>query len=748
MAWPSALGGRMSFAFSDYVRSLRPDGEPPDPSVFDRLLKKLRGALVYELKKRSLWFSPPSYLGIYGGTHWTDGDLLEELLLDCYLFIFIRRLPGLKKQLESRANIDGLVFLNIRNFLYDAQRRHDPLGFRIYEVLQAAVLRLLERRVLHLLAGDARIRNDTVLGFSAWSEAQAAGAVDLRPQVAIWNNELLPDLITAWSKETVQSRLESLIAGLSDQGVEVFQFQDLIESLKDDARARWQAIRLGSEAVGAPADGDAAGPRAGWVRPDRDFEDRQSFQRLLDCVAEEVEHLAERPKTKDYLRRLWLFFRDWSAEPEAGFAGDSVRDTSNLGERVPSDKKLSELLQIPRGRVPGLKTILGRLVDDCRDRVSGRRKAGEGKSGVYDRGASQGPRSDASSEGSAVMDPKRRREHLRVQTGEAAALFARSAARLAQRRDQPPRPGDTFMFAEVSALPVEWALLGSDEADPRRVLVAPVDDRPYAGSRDVAATDGVAILRCGLATWLDLQAVDPETRAGALEAGVVDRARRKEAEIAAGTLRAKASEQEVDSSPEYQGWIRMLAEARTALPGHPQPASTEVFWERKPSAVVPFRRPGGRPRDAGASSPWKGRRTAYAVAATFALAAVALSWWVGQLRRELSGPMLLPASSGGEIVFRDPDRLPEPLTLNITGSHVNLYLILLRAGDYSAYRVELVRKGDVVWASNEMVGDSEFLLALPRRLLTAGDYRLRLYSRDEAGEERFLEEREVRFVEE
>ena len=38
---------------------------------------------------------------------------------------------NLAARLETMDNVDGLVFRNIGNFLYERQKRHDPLGFRL-----------------------------------------------------------------------------------------------------------------------------------------------------------------------------------------------------------------------------------------------------------------------------------------------------------------------------------------------------------------------------------------------------------------------------------------------------------------------------------------------------------------------------------------------------------------------------------------------------------------------------------------
>jgi len=74
---------------------------------------------------------------------------LEELLADCYAFIFVDRLRTLQVQLAIKPNIDGLIFLNIRNFLYERQKDHDPLGYHVFTVVVAAVKKCLANGVLH-----------------------------------------------------------------------------------------------------------------------------------------------------------------------------------------------------------------------------------------------------------------------------------------------------------------------------------------------------------------------------------------------------------------------------------------------------------------------------------------------------------------------------------------------------------------------------------------------------------------------
>ena len=142
---PAKTGAEEPGVFTDHVRALG-TGEPLDSRRFETLWAALRAALRGELKRRGLWDSPPSYLGIYGSGSWETADggkthesALEELLVECYSYIFISRLRSLQAQLSLKTNIDGLVFLNIRHFLHERQKQHDPIGSQVFEVLQSAV---------------------------------------------------------------------------------------------------------------------------------------------------------------------------------------------------------------------------------------------------------------------------------------------------------------------------------------------------------------------------------------------------------------------------------------------------------------------------------------------------------------------------------------------------------------------------------------------------------------------------------
>ncbi len=116
-----------------------------------------------------------------------------------------------------------------------------------------------------------------------------------------------------------------------------------------------------------------------------------------------------------------------------------------------------------------------------------------------------------------------------------------------------------------------------------------------------------------------------------------------------------------------------------------------------------------------------------------------------QLRSGLPRPIVAHPSVYSEISFLGRDRQAVPLSVAADSTHGGIYLLLPGLQEFSEYRVELLNPGaEVVLSSRAEVEDSEILLMLPRRLLVAGTYRLRLFGRQAEDGERLLEEREVR----
>lgn len=347
--------------FTEFIRGLARRDEP-DSELFDELWSVLRGALVAELRRRSLWNASPGCLGIVGARGWSD-DALEELLHDCYISVFLERLPGLEAQLRVKENVEGLIFRNIRDFLYTVQKRHDPVGARVFERLRATVRGELETGRLHVHEGSERIANDTVLGFTASAEAAPVPAEEVHSRVAAWNDDLLPDLVTARGsreKERLSARIAAHLAELAEAGIASYRFKDVVDALKKDTRRRWRTVHAqasGETALEELDDGAVGIVR--MIRPDAGLEERQGFEALLACMEEQIEKHEAAAKTRTYLGRLWTFLRDQATE-----------DTD---ETRPSQRRLAELLRIPRERFRELYDTLRRWLEACLAATSGNR---------------------------------------------------------------------------------------------------------------------------------------------------------------------------------------------------------------------------------------------------------------------------------------------------------------------------------------------------------------------------------------
>jgi len=326
-------------------------GATPSGEQLLELLAALRGVLAGELRRRGLWSLPPERLGVCGHRRWTEpaaGPLagaLGELTADCYLYVFVRRLSRLAAQLPVKDNVDGLIFLNVRHFVHELQRRHDPLGYRIFRVVRTAVCDLCAGGTLRVGAGPPAIANDTLLVFVPGLPPPAE-ATRVARAVRGWVDGLLPQLVTATGRQMppLRTALAMRLAELPGAGIAAFRFRHLIAPLKDETRRRWAALAA-----------DPGGSAAAFRRPppatvEERLASRQGYRRLRSGVTAGIESLAAPPATVRDLRRLWRYLGEHAEGRAAG------------GSRLPSQRALSIALGIPRGRLPRLFHTLRGLV--------------------------------------------------------------------------------------------------------------------------------------------------------------------------------------------------------------------------------------------------------------------------------------------------------------------------------------------------------------------------------------------------
>jgi hypothetical protein len=346
--------GRQDHAFTDYVRSLQ-SGEEPNPATFQAAWDKLWRILRLELRRRGLSEAPPRLLGIDGHPSWTPvaGGPLWELCGDAFLSVLVERLPGLKALAEKLEHIEGIVVGYIRYFLHDRQRQTDPLGYRIFKILWAAVQLLVGKGALYLLQGNPKIRNDTILGVAPGTDPEEAKERDFTEDVTAWDSELLTELVMAPPRE-----LEVLIQKLADLvdqlGVPAFRFGDLIRALQQEVGGRWQAMQRSGEGETGFEEGDGDRQEVvRLVRPEGTVEGQLDFLKLWECVSKGLLQPGKTKPTQRHLRQLWVFIRYWVAV---------------IGEdQLPPHRELERLLKVPRKEIPRLLEILRKLLEICRE---------------------------------------------------------------------------------------------------------------------------------------------------------------------------------------------------------------------------------------------------------------------------------------------------------------------------------------------------------------------------------------------
>ncbi|MCH9649687.1 MAG: hypothetical protein K0U98_15720 [Deltaproteobacteria bacterium] len=342
-------------------------GSAPEFADAFHLLQPL---LVRELKRRGLWEAPPACLGVYGARHWKEPGALYDLAVETYLFIFARGLERLKAQLRATGYIDGLVVINIKYFLTETQKRCDPLGFRVYEVLRLAIRWMVKAGTLSVAAGDKRIRNSTVLKFKGVAAADLPDAEEINEVVTSWCSDLFPDLVLIRGPRVrqVKERLALRISTLREEGYPFFTFKSIMTPLRKDIRGRWEMAwkhHLGDLAIEHSTDGLLY--YAQTTRP-HDFpsnhSDKGTFQQLLEGVELQINSRTSDDVTKSHLLTLLAYIED-KILTEDSMTPSETRSKSTGA--LPSNRKLGQILGIPRQRLPDLFQQIRSLISEAAD---------------------------------------------------------------------------------------------------------------------------------------------------------------------------------------------------------------------------------------------------------------------------------------------------------------------------------------------------------------------------------------------
>lgn len=353
------------------------------------------------------------------------------------------------------------------------------------------------------------------------------------------------------------------------------------------------------------------------------------------------------------------------------------------------------------------------------------------------------------------------------------------------------------MARATADLPVEWLILERDAGDASRLLAVPADLGSLVGSGDLAipeeAARGALTVRCRHAVECDARVFEADLKTGELESEHLERARALRRELEAGEPAGSVDQRATDHETEYLDWIHDVAQtARAALEAASGAVAEAAEPAAPPAPVVELRPRSSRRR-------WSGIERSLGLAASVLLV-VSLGLGrqlartgeeeraareahrqqleqlardqqqlesshretVAELRkrqqeseRELRRQLAEAADAASPrtllnlpfVVLSGATRsAAEKVALGSAASHLVVIVQLEPTQLYPEYRLELRRSSPArtVWSSDGLVTDgAELTAALPRELLPAGGYTLRL-SGLRAGEWHDLQEYPLR----
>lgn len=157
----------------------------------------------------------------------------------------------------------------------------------------------------------------------------------------------------------VTGRLAEGIESLESEGVGGFTFRQLVDPLKAEARLRWAVLVADLPGSVCSSKGE---PRCCERLADEGLAARDRFEKLVRCIDGRLDSLGGQTRTREHRRKLWQFLHLFaSASDESAAALPSIfRD-----EELPSNRELSRLLEIPRGKLRGLFSDLEAVAGRC-----------------------------------------------------------------------------------------------------------------------------------------------------------------------------------------------------------------------------------------------------------------------------------------------------------------------------------------------------------------------------------------------
>ncbi len=132
-----------------------------------------------------------------------------------------------------------MVYQNIKHFLTDLQKKHDPIGYHLARQARRAAECAVDKGILKAseLSHKGKIHNPTLLTFSTAKSttlSEKSSIFDALRNNQTWK-EIRPQL--AGKSEKFQERLCEIVCQLKDSDINCFRFKNLADAMKEDVRA-------------------------------------------------------------------------------------------------------------------------------------------------------------------------------------------------------------------------------------------------------------------------------------------------------------------------------------------------------------------------------------------------------------------------------------------------------------------------------------------------------------------------------
>jgi hypothetical protein len=292
------------------------------------LLAGLADLIRIRLQRSGMWCHPPDYFGYSEYHSWSEAfsgdDLTPAPVCDFFLEEVVPEQDFLLKTVLAGNTIEALLGQKVKWFLTDRQRKHEPVGYRVFGNLVATVKAMIDDGIAastNLVRG--KVRNPTVIRLGASAHGPPAHADELAQVIA--RDPDWPPVLLRLSKlgRGAQRLLRERLDQFPAAGVVAFQVGEFGALLKARVRAAHEAwTRPAGQDPESPAEDCDLLSRTGGPG-DRYFMSEEGLASFGRRVREAVDQSNFTDKVR---RRMIVVLEDWLKYLAAGQEPPKVRE--------------------------------------------------------------------------------------------------------------------------------------------------------------------------------------------------------------------------------------------------------------------------------------------------------------------------------------------------------------------------------------------------------------------------------------